>query len=190
MRILLVNTSLLSSIGIRKVISTVIDKKVDSISKLEHLESKLLEGRYSHIIINDQAISVTSRDIISTISRNNRMTKFLIIGKDKAPLADLIDAPYSNISFLEENASFSVFQNVIKSFLDIGDDVAITPRVDVVLSNGQNKVYEYLISGYRTKQIAETLNIKQNTVSTVKKVIFKKLNAKSVVDLLEYNRNF
>ena len=118
------------------------------------------------------------------------MTKFLIIGKDKLPLADIIDAPYSNISFLEENASFSVFQKVIKSFLDIGDDVEITPRVDVVLSNGQNKVYEYLISGYRTKQIAETLNIKQNTVSTVKKVIFKKLNAKSVVDLLEYNRNF
>ena len=110
MRILLVNTSLLSSIGIRKVISTVIDKKVDSISKLEHLESKLIEGRYSHIIINDQSISASSRDIISTISRNNRMTKFLIIGKEKAPLADLIDAPYSNISFLEENASFSFFQ--------------------------------------------------------------------------------
>jgi DNA-binding NarL/FixJ family response regulator len=190
MRILLVNTSLLSSIGIRKIISTVIDKKVDSISKLEFLESKLLEGRYSHIIINDQAISDASTEIITSISRNYRMTKFLVIGKDKGLLNSLIEAPFSNVSFLEENASFSVFQKVIKSFLDIGDDVTVTPRIDVVLSNGQNKVYEYLISGYRTKQIAETLNIKQNTVSTVKKVIFKKLNAKSVVDLLEYNRNF
>lgn len=190
MRILLVNTSLLSSIGIRKVISTVIDKKVDSISKLEFLEGKLLEGRYSHIIINDQVMSDTSKEIIHSISKNYRMTKFLIIGKDKTPLNDLIDAPYSNVSFLEENATFSVFQKVMRAFLDIADDSTVTPRVDVVLSNGQNKVYEYLISGYRTKQIAETLNIKQNTVSTVKKVIFKKLNAKSVVDLLEYNRNF
>lgn len=190
MRILLVNTSLLSSIGIRKVISTVIDKKVESISKVDYLEGKLMEGHYSHVIVNDQPISDTNKDIIHTISKNHRTTKFLIIGKDKMQFSELISAPFSNVSFIEENASFAIFQQSIKGFLDIPDDSNGVVKADVVLSNGQNKVYEYLISGYRTKQIAETLNIKQNTVSTVKKVIFKKLNAKSVVDLLEYNRNF
>jgi DNA-binding CsgD family transcriptional regulator len=190
MRILLVNTSLLSSIGIRKVISTVIDKKVDSISKVEYLEPKLLEGRYSHVIINEQPVSEISRAIIQNVSRNYRMTQFLVIGKEREQLKDLLEQPSSNVSFLEENASYTQFQREIKVFLGIEDDTTIAPRAEVVLSNGQNKVYEYLISGYRTKQIAESLNIKQNTVSTVKKVIFKKLNAKSVVDLLEYSRTF
>ncbi|GAB4014751.1 LuxR C-terminal-related transcriptional regulator [Spirosoma koreense] len=53
------------------------------------------------------------------------------------------------------------------------------------LSTGEQKVLEGLLAGKYTKEIAADLNLKQNTVSTVKKRIFQKFEVSSLVELLE-----
>ncbi len=189
MKILLVNTNVINSIGLKKVITTFVDRKVDIISKMELLQSKLEEGRYSHVFISEQILLATSRDIIQHLAKEYPMIKFMIICKSKYNFSDILSNNNPNVYFLEEDTSYNNFQKEIRNFFNIESNRDITFRPDPVLSNGQSKVFEYLISGYRTKQIAESLNIKQNTVSTIKKIIFKKYNAKSVVDLLDYSNN-
>jgi DNA-binding NarL/FixJ family response regulator len=51
------------------------------------------------------------------------------------------------------------------------------------LATREREVFELIVSGLRTKEISDKLNIKANTVSTIKKVIFRKLNVYSNIEL-------
>jgi DNA-binding NarL/FixJ family response regulator len=51
------------------------------------------------------------------------------------------------------------------------------------LANREREIFELIVKGQRTKEIGLQLNLKPNTVSTVKKVILRKLKASSNIDL-------
>lgn len=56
------------------------------------------------------------------------------------------------------------------------------------------EVLHYVLKGLGTKEIAETLNLKMNTVSTIKARIYEKTNAGNIKELIElatlYNVNY
>ena len=56
------------------------------------------------------------------------------------------------------------------------------------------EILHYLLKGMGTKEIAETVNLKMNTVSTIKSRIYEKTNAGNIKELLElatlYNVNY
>lgn len=51
------------------------------------------------------------------------------------------------------------------------------------LSKREQEVFRYLIIGYKTNNIAETLRLKSNTISTIKKNIFVKFKVSSIIEL-------
>ena len=53
------------------------------------------------------------------------------------------------------------------------------------LSNREIEVCNLLITGASTTEIAKVLNLKCNTVSTIKKSIFKKTNSINLIELYE-----
>lgn len=56
---------------------------------------------------------------------------------------------------------------------------------NIKLSNRENEVCNLLISGRTTSVIAKVLNIKCNTVSTIKKSIYYKTKATNIIELYE-----
>jgi DNA-binding NarL/FixJ family response regulator len=52
-----------------------------------------------------------------------------------------------------------------------------------ILTNREFEITKFLLDGTRTRDIANQLCLKPNTVSTIKKNIFIKLNVDSVIDL-------
>ena len=52
-----------------------------------------------------------------------------------------------------------------------------------VLAKREREVFEFLVKGFRTKDIGEKLNLKANTVSSIKKVIQRKLGAENSIEL-------
>jgi DNA-binding NarL/FixJ family response regulator len=56
------------------------------------------------------------------------------------------------------------------------------------------EILHYLLKGVGTKEIGETLNLKMNTVSTLKTRIYEKTNAGNIKELMElatlYNVNY
>jgi len=62
------------------------------------------------------------------------------------------------------------------------------------LSPRELEILHYVLKGMGTKEIAENLNLKMNTVSTVKARIYEKTNAVNIKELLElatlYNVNY
>jgi len=55
----------------------------------------------------------------------------------------------------------------------------------IKLSSRETEVCNLLLAGNSTNKIAEVLNIKCNTVSTYKRLIFKKTNTKNLIQLYE-----
>jgi DNA-binding NarL/FixJ family response regulator len=57
------------------------------------------------------------------------------------------------------------------------------------LTEKQFKIAKYLSIGMGTSKIAETLNLKPSTVSTVKAIIFRKMSVQNVIELSNLVRN-
>ncbi len=53
------------------------------------------------------------------------------------------------------------------------------------LASREREVFDCIVAGMRTKEIGDKFNIKANTVSTIKKVIFRKLNVSSTIELFK-----
>jgi len=58
-----------------------------------------------------------------------------------------------------------------------------------ILATRELEVYHMLAKGMKTSEIAKALSLKANTISTIKKVIFKKLEISSIFDLYKLAEN-
>ena len=54
------------------------------------------------------------------------------------------------------------------------------------LGQRETQIFEMLSEGKKTSQIAETLSLKPNTVSTIKKVIYRKLRVSNSLDFFKF----
>jgi DNA-binding NarL/FixJ family response regulator len=54
------------------------------------------------------------------------------------------------------------------------------------LGQRETQIFEMLSEGKKTSQIAETLSLKPNTVSTIKKVIYRKLKVSNSFDFFKF----
>ena len=59
----------------------------------------------------------------------------------------------------------------------------------VSLAIRELEVYHMLAKGMKTSEIAKALSLKANTISTIKKVIFKKLGITSIFELYKLSEN-
>lgn len=57
--------------------------------------------------------------------------------------------------------------------------------IEIKLSKREHDVCNLLLIGNSTTEIAKVLNLKCNTVSTIKKSIFNKTNTKNLIELYE-----
>jgi two-component system response regulator EvgA len=58
-----------------------------------------------------------------------------------------------------------------------------------ILATRELEVYHMLAKGMKTSEIAKALSLKANTISTIKKVIFKKLGITSIFELYKLSEN-
>ena len=59
----------------------------------------------------------------------------------------------------------------------------------VSLATRELEVYHMLAKGMKTSEIAKALSLKANTISTIKKVIFRKLGISSIFELYKLSEN-
>ena len=59
----------------------------------------------------------------------------------------------------------------------------------VSLATRELEVYHMLEKGMKTSEIAKALSLKANTISTIKKVIFRKLGIASIFELYKLSEN-
>jgi len=59
----------------------------------------------------------------------------------------------------------------------------IITKTPVTLAPREREIFDCLITGMKTSEIAQKFGLKPNTISTIKKIIFRKLEINSTMEL-------
>lgn len=171
--------------------------EADSCAKVMETLNK---DHYTHLILDVIFADGNALEIVPNIRRLCPWLHILVFSM-QPPQIHGEAFKQSQISYyLSKTTDNATVVKVITNFLN--NDKAIEDSSHLVstvnpfqhLTSRELQVMHYMLNGLGTKQISETLNIKMNSVSTLKKRIFAKTNSpnfKSLIDLCsQYKVNF
>jgi DNA-binding NarL/FixJ family response regulator len=202
LHVLLIDDHATTSIGMGMII-----KEVVTPAQL-HFAGSYLEGldivrSYPiELVLLDLSIPDSAETaMIEGLKKQNKNLKILIFsGRD-----ELLNAPVYLSSgadgYLSKNSSTDEMKGALSAILRNETYVSASVRNQIFenylnnvkpvnspierLSPREKQVFELLMTGKWTKEIAETLDVKYSTVSTQKGIIFKKFGVDNVVDLVK-----
>jgi two-component system invasion response regulator UvrY len=185
------------SLLIRMEIGDYTIAEADSCSKVM---SELKKSYFTHLILDMIFADGNALEILPNIKSLYPSLKILIFSM-QPPAAQGEAFRQINISYyLSKTSDNTTVVKVLSNFLNNNKTIedsnvmvsGINPFKD--LTARELQILHYMLNGLGTKQISETLNLKMNSVSTLKKRIFRKTNSpnfKSLIDLCTlYKINF
>jgi DNA-binding NarL/FixJ family response regulator len=141
-----------------------------------------------------------SLEIIPSIRRLAPDLKIMIFSMQPPEIYGPAVRQYGISHYMHKSAGEEEMVESLKKFLSDGISESGEARPTLgsnpfsTLAPRELEILHYLLRGYGTKSVGETLNLRMSTVSTVKTRIFEKTKAKNLKDLLElaslYNLNF
>ncbi|KYH07768.1 MULTISPECIES: response regulator transcription factor [Chryseobacterium] len=162
---------------------------------LELIESKGIEmaiidahfpdGNSLHILPQMKSVNPDIKILIFTgLEEELHGLKFIKAGADGylSKLSEEEEVREAITAFIEKGEYFSaLLRNLLVQFVYNPD--LISPLN--ILTKREMEIAELYAEGYGNLEISNSLNIKQNTVSTIKKNIFEKLKIENIVELVE-----
>jgi len=171
---------------------------------LRNMMTILSEHQIDVLILDAQFPDGISIQFIPEIRHKYPHIKILVLSSfDEGTYAlQFIEAGANG--FISKLSDETVLQEAIKSIVEQGFYYTpltqqllalkkINPQIVnplSILSEREMEVAQLLASGLGILEIANTLDLKQNTVSTFKKRIFQKLNVDNMVDLIELIKTY
>jgi DNA-binding NarL/FixJ family response regulator len=154
--------------------------------ELSQLMGTLQKNQISHLILDISFPEDSSILYIDKIRSNFPQLKILLFTMHPSHLFQNTLIKHPDILFCQKSESEIILMRVLDNFINNKSKSAttlISTRTKWRLSKKEETVTKLLIEGKSTGQIAENLNIKSNTVSTYKKRIFEKTEAKNIFEL-------
>ena len=154
--------------------------------ELSQLMGTLQKNQISHLILDISFPEDSSILYIDKIRSNFPQLKILLFTMHPSHLFQNTLIKHPDILFCQKSESEIILMRVLDNFINNKSKSAttlISTRTKWRLSKKEETITKLLIEGKSTGQIAENLNIKSNTVSTYKKRIFEKTEAKNIFEL-------
>ena len=162
--------------------------------------SQLHKEYITHLILDIIFADGNSLEILPNINKLYPSLKILIFSMQPPSIHGEAFRQINISSYLSKTADNETVVKVLTNFLSnnkaIEESNLMTTGINPFkeLTARELQVLHYMLNGLGTKQISETLNVKMNSVSTLKKRIFEKTNSpnfKSLIDLCTlYKINF
>lgn len=163
------------------------------------LMRELMKKQYTHLILDIILSDGSSLEVIPNIRKLYPQLKIIIFSMQPAEVYKEAVRRFGVRHYLSKTVAEDDMQEALQDFFNEKEEAENGPA----LSPGQNpftglaprelEILHYLLKGMRTKEIAENINLKMNTVSTLKARIYAKTNAGNLKELLElaslYNVN-
>ncbi|HRI21991.1 MAG TPA: response regulator transcription factor [Panacibacter sp.] len=182
---------------IRKGISLLIQMEIGDYSITEadscsKVMSELNKNYFTHLILDVIFPDGSSLEILPNIKSLYPAIKILIFSMQPPEIHGEAFKYFNITYYLSKTSDNATVVKVLTNFLNNDKNIAesnmmisginpfktLTPR--------ELQILHYMLNGFGTKQISETLNLKMNSVSTLKKRIYQKTespNFKSLIDL-------
>jgi two-component system, NarL family, invasion response regulator UvrY len=164
------------------------------------LMKELVKKKYTHLILDIILSDGSTLEIISNIKRVYPNLQIMVFSMQPAEVYGEAMKQYGIQYYLSKTAGEDEILQVLSRFLN--NEVPSHQNNAVLqqhnpfknLAQRELEILHYLLQGVGTKQIADTLNLKMSTISTIKNRICEKTNASNMKELMElatlYNINF
>lgn len=169
-------------------------------SSCRDLMKELLKRKYTHMILDIILSDGLALEVIPNIRELYPELHILVFSMQPAEVYGDAMLQYGIRYYLSKTASEEEILQMLQHFFSnqppVRNDqnVRFTGNPFARLSARELEVLHYVLKGNGTKEIAETLNLKMGTISTLKNRIFEKTGSESERELMDlaslYNINF
>jgi DNA-binding NarL/FixJ family response regulator len=176
--------------GLTAILNRLNVQKVGEVSTCTDLMIELGTNDYTHLILDIILPDGNTLEFIETITEKYPHLSILIHSMQPVEVYGKISNKFKIHSYLHKGASESEINYHLELFIK-GQPLTLKKKVEDVgnpfstLAVRELEILHYLLNGYRTKEIANSLGLKMNTVSTIKSNIFDKVKADSFTHLLQ-----
>jgi DNA-binding NarL/FixJ family response regulator len=189
-KVLVVEDHSIVKMGLTAILNKLNVQKVADVSTCSELLIELGNNEYTHLILDIILPDGNTVEYIETINEKYPHLSILVHSMQPVEVYGKISNKYKIHSYLHKGASESEINYHLELFIK-GQPLSIKKKVEEAgnpfstLAVRELEILHYLLNGYRTKEIANSLGLKMNTVSTIKSNIFEKVKADSFTHLLQ-----
>ena len=173
---------------------------VSEVSNCNDLMKELIKNKYTHLILDIILSDGSTLEVIPNITKVYPNLKIMVFSMQPAEVYGEALKRYGLNHYLSKSVGDEEILEALSAFIK-EDSAAVfnhTPSYKdnpfSALAPRELEILHYLLRGMRTKEISEAINLKMNTVSTIKTRIYAKTKAENLKDLLElatlYNVNY
>lgn len=164
------------------------------------LMKELVKRKYTHLVLDIILSDGSTLEVIPNIRRVYPDLQILVFSMQPAEIYGEALKQYGIQHYLSKSAGEDEIIQTLRRFLENEMPSVKSMAVQhldnpfTLLAPRELEILHYVLKGVGTKDIAETLNLKMNTVSTMKTRIYEKTNVGNIKELIElatlYNVNY
>lgn len=173
---------------------------IREVGSCNELMKELVKKKYTHLILDIILSDGNTLEVIPNIRRVYPELNILVFSMQPAEIYGEAVKQYGIRYYLSKSVGEEEINAAIERFLQNEAPVRKSPLLQnqdnpfSTLAPRELEILHYVLKGVGTKEIGETLNLKMNTVSTLKNRIYEKTNAGNIKELMElatlYNVNY
>lgn len=173
---------------------------INEAGSCNELTKELVKKKYTHLVLDIILSDGSSLEVIPNIRRVYPDLQILIFSMQPAEIYGEALKQYGIYHYLSKTAGEEEIIQTLRKFLqnELPSSKSTSTQSPVnpftSLAPRELEILHYVLKGVGTKDIAETLNLKMNTVSTMKARIYEKTKVGNIKELIElatlYNVNY
>jgi DNA-binding NarL/FixJ family response regulator len=163
------------------------------------LMTELVKNKYTHLVLDIILSDGSTLEVIPNIRRVYPDLHILIFSMQPAEIYGEALKQYGINYYMSKSVGEEEMIQILQKFMH--NEVPVRQNNNHLKDNPftslaprELEILHYVLKGIGTKDIADTLNLKMNTISTIKTRIFEKTTAGNIKELMElatlYNVNY
>ncbi len=189
-KILIADDHSIVKMGLTAILNRMGVQNIDTVNSIEELKAEMGRSIYTHLILDIIMPDGNSLELIESINTNHPHLSILVHSMQPIEVYGKIANKFNIHSYLHKGALESEINYQIELFvknkpLQLKKKLEDSINPFSTLAVRELEILHYLLNGHRTKEIAASLGLKMNTVSTIKSNIFEKVKAESFTHLLQ-----
>ncbi len=172
---------------------------IHEVATCNELMKELVKNKYTHLVLDIILSDGSTLEVIPNIRRVYPALNILIFSMQPAEIYGEALKQYGITYYMSKSLGEEDMIQILHKFLHNELPVRQTniqhqDNPFTTLAPRELEILHYVLKGIGTKDIADTLNLKMNTISTLKNRIYEKTNAGNIKELMElatlYNVNY
>lgn len=167
------------------------DYSITEADSCSRVMAELNRNYYTHLILDIIFPDGSALEILPNIKKLYPSLHILFFSMQPPEIHGEALKSYNISYYLSKTSDNATVVKVLTNFLNNDKNIAESNMVSGInpfktLTPRELQILHYMLNGFGTKQISETLNLKMNSVSTLKKRIYQKTetpNFKALIDL-------